>query len=66
MIYELTAKRYGATVSLMYGAQSDGEAMQEATRQILDRAVHSSIWAKGSIELRDEHGTLIANMDAKA
>lgn len=66
MIYELTAKRLGATVSLMLGAQSDGEAMQEATREILERAMHSAIWAKGSIDLRDEHGTLIANMDAKA
>jgi hypothetical protein len=66
MTYKLTAKRYGVTVSTMYPAGSDGEAMHLAVCQILDRAVHSAVWAKGSIELRDEHGTLIANMDAKA
>ena len=66
MTYTLTAKLEGTGTSrFTFDEDSDTRAMFEAIGVILDRAMTNTIWAKGSIELRNANNEIIQTMEAK-
>lgn len=66
MTYTLTAKLEGTGTSrFTFDEENDTRATFEAIGVILDRAMNNTIWAKGSIELRNPKGEVIHTMGAK-
>jgi hypothetical protein len=66
--YYLTAKRHSSTRVHLITAHDDASAMMEAIPYIMDKAhkQRKGPWALGNIKLKDDHGNLVADMDAKS
>ena len=66
MGYTLTAKLEGTGTSrVTFYEDNDTRATSAAIGIILDRAMNNTIWAKGSIELRNANGEIVQTMEAK-
>ena len=65
MNYIVSAKLNGSVKRVAFEASNDGEAMMVAILEILDRAMKSSVWAKGAIQLRSADGRVIQEMEQK-
>lgn len=63
--YKLTAVRGGTTRVIRFEAPHDERAIFEASFLVMERAYNNPIWAKGSIELTNKAGEVLAEMAAK-
>ena len=63
--YTLIAVLEDMTRVIVYRAISDSDAMLKAIDKIMDKATSNPIWAKGQITLKDDVGSVVAEMGAK-
>jgi hypothetical protein len=63
--YTLIAVLEDMTRVIVYRAMSDSDAMLKAIDKIMDKAMSNPIWAKGKITLKDNVGSVVAEMGAK-
>jgi hypothetical protein len=63
--YTITASNAGTTETIKLKAYDDMNATMHGITEILDRAMKSDLWAKGSIELISPEGKVLQTMNEK-
>jgi hypothetical protein len=63
--YTLTARQGLRTLVVIFDADSDIDAIMQASHTVMEHATWSTVWANGSIELVSPNGTVLEKMEAK-